>query len=72
MAYTITEAVHVDIRIDGETISADYAPGDVDLPQPIADLLVAQGLATPTAVSSGKKKADPAPADSTPTPSEAK
>jgi len=54
MNYTITEQVHVDIRIDGQTISADYTPGDIEIPIEIGDLLIAQGLAT-LAPATGKK-----------------
>lgn len=42
---TIKEQVHVDLRIDGITISEDFAPGDVEVLEPVADLLVSQGLA---------------------------
>lgn len=41
----ITEQVHVDIRVDGETISEDFTAGVVEVIQPVADLLVAQGIA---------------------------
>lgn len=44
MKYTMSEAVHVDLRVDGEDYSGDYGPGDVDLPGPVAELLAAQGL----------------------------
>lgn len=43
---TITEQVHVDIRIDGETISSDFTPGNVEVSEHIADLLISQGVAT--------------------------
>lgn len=45
MAYTILESVHVDMRADGIDLSAAYEPGDHDLPRPVAELLMAQGLA---------------------------
>lgn len=77
---TITEQVHVDIRIDDQEHTADYAAGTIDVPQGVADLLIAQGLATITvetpapapAKSSKKASSDPG-ADSTAptTPSEA-
>ena len=67
MTYTLAEAVHVDIRIDNETIEGDFGPGDVELPAPIAELLVNQGLAVPTPEKASKKSATP----TDPTPSEA-
>lgn len=51
---TITEAVHVSIVIDGETIERDLTAGDVDVEQAIADLLITQGFAT---LKGGKKTA---------------
>lgn len=54
MSHTLKEAVHVTMTVDGADFSVDYAAGDVDLPQPIADLLVAQGLATVTKAKSSK------------------
>lgn len=56
MNYTIAEQVHIDIRIDGKTISADYSPGDVELPIEIGELLISQGLATPAAAPAKKSK----------------
>lgn len=67
---TIFEPVHVDIRIDGETISSDLAKGNHEVDQHIADLLIAQGVATfaadEPAPKSNKKTSAPA-ADTTPT-----
>lgn len=57
MAHTLTVAVHVDLRVNGEDLSGDYGPGDVNLPEPVAALLTAQGLATP---SKGKTSKSPA------------
>lgn len=45
--HLITEAVHVDLRVDGQTISADYEPGEVELHPEVAALLSAHGIATP-------------------------
>lgn len=58
--YTLTDAVHIDIRVDNQDISGDFGPGDVALPDAIAEILVAQGHATPT-VKGGKKAAASAP-----------
>lgn len=69
---TITEAVHVSIAIDGEHIDRDLTVGDIEVEQAIADLLIAQGLATEVS-RGGKKIAASAPVE-TPTietPSEA-
>lgn len=65
MTFTIKEQVHVDIRIDGVTIEEDFAPGDHDLPDAIADLLVSQGIAAP---STKKSKISPVIVDPEPTP----
>ncbi len=54
MAHTLKEAVHVDLRHNGTDYSGDFGPGDVELPAPVADLLVASGLAIET---SAPKKA---------------
>lgn len=63
MAYTIKEAIHVSIVLDGEAVELDYKAGDTDLPQAVADHLVANGFATET--STAKKAAkNPTPADS--------
>lgn len=62
---TINEPVHVEIRIDGATIERDFTAGDVDVEQPIADLLIAQGLAAPA--SKGSKNVQTKPVvDETP------
>lgn len=55
MAYTISEAVHVSAVIDGETVELDIKVGDTDLPESVADLLVAQGIATPAAAKKAAK-----------------
>lgn len=68
--FTLTEPIHVDLRVDGEDFSGDYTAGDVELPDAVADLLVAQGFAT--AVTGGKKKTvDPVATPTDPNPSEA-
>lgn len=56
---TIIDAVHVDIRIDGETHELDLAAGDIVVADAVADLLIAQGLAT-SATAKGSKKTSPA------------
>lgn len=56
---TINEPVHVEIRIDGKTTERDFTAGDVDVEQPIADLLIAQGLAAPA--SKGSKNVQTKP-----------
>ena len=63
---TIIEPVTIDIRIDGETIAQEFTPGDIDVPAEVAELLIAQGLATPK---SGKttKNTPAAPVEATPT-----
>lgn len=53
---TVADAVHVDIRIDGVTIELDLAAGDADVEQAVADLLIAQGLATVAGSVKGGKK----------------
>lgn len=62
---TISEAVRVDISLDSERIELDLAAGDVEVPQPVADLLIAQGLAVVATKSSSKKNTpaveEPAP-----------
>lgn len=55
MAYTISEAVHVSTTVDGESVELDFTPGDIDLPEAVADLLVAQGIATPVAAKKAAK-----------------
>lgn len=54
MAYTLNDKVHVDLRVDGNTISEDFGPGDVELPEAVAVLLVGQGLATASKTKSTK------------------
>lgn len=60
MTYTISDKVHVDLRVDGKTISEDFGPGDVELPPAVAELLLAQGLATETSAKTSKTKSTPA------------
>lgn len=55
MAYTISEAVHVTFTVDGETVELDITAGDSDLSESVADLLVAQGIATPAAAKKAAK-----------------
>lgn len=55
--YTIKEAVHIDVRVDGATISADYDPGVVELHPAVAEVLTAQGLASLTVVEPEAEKA---------------
>ena len=57
--YTITESVHIDIRVDGATISGDYEPGVVELHPAVAEVLVAQGIAS---LAIAEPEAEPAPA----------
>jgi len=47
MAYTITETASVTMTVAGETVTIDLEPGDHDLAPEVADLLIAQGIATP-------------------------
>lgn len=58
MAYTLSSKVRIDLRADGKDLSGEYGPGDVDLPRPVAELLIAQGFAVETTAS--KKAAKPA------------
>lgn len=44
--YTITEACHVSIVLEGKSVEFDFEAGDTELDQPVAELLIAQGLAT--------------------------
>lgn len=48
MSYTLKSDVSVDLRHDGTDYSGTFKAGDVELPEPVAVLLVGQGLATPT------------------------
>lgn len=56
---TVTEAVSVDVRIDGVTVSEAFTPGDTEVAPAIAELLIAQGFATPAV--KGGKKTEPTP-----------
>jgi hypothetical protein len=58
MSYTLTEAIHVSITIDGQAQDLDYTAGDTELPEPVAELLIAQGIATPAVAPSKKSKSD--------------
>jgi len=40
----LTEAVHVDLRVNGEDFTGTYGPGEVELPEPVAQVLAEQGL----------------------------
>lgn len=66
MSYTMKDAVHVDLRVGETDYSGDFGPGDVDLPGPVADLLVAQGFASLTTSKSKASKASTDSTDSTP------
>ena len=48
MTHTLKQAVTVDIRVGDETYADTYGPGNVDLPEPVAELLVNLGLAEPS------------------------
>jgi hypothetical protein len=56
MSYTLSEAVHVAIVLDGQAQEFDYPAGDVELPDAVAELLVSQGFATPAVAASKKSK----------------
>lgn len=64
MAYKLTSKVRVDLRANGEDLSGEYGPGEVELPRPVAELLLAQGFATEAVAS--KKAVKPEP-ETTPT-----
>lgn len=73
MSHKIEGTVQVDLRADGIDHSGTYGPGDVELPEPVAELLVAQGLATPSKGKPSKapdQDAAPAAAPSIDTPTE--
>lgn len=59
MAYQLSEKVVVDLRADGQDLSGEYGPGEVDLPRPVAELLIAQKLATEVVASKKAVKAAP-------------
>lgn len=55
MAHKISEALHLTMTdASGAAVELDLAPGDVDLAPEVADLLVAQGLATPSTTKAAK------------------
>ena len=57
--YTIKEPVHIDVRVDGATIAEDYKPGVVELHPAVAEVLVAQGIAS---IAIAEPEAEPTPA----------
>lgn len=59
MAYSLTDTVHVSLRADGADLSGTYGPGEVDLPRPVAELLIAQGFASEVVASKKAVKAAP-------------
>jgi len=40
----LSEAVHVDLRVNGEDFTGTYGPGEVELPEPVAQVLAEHGL----------------------------
>lgn len=56
MSYTIKEAVFVDIRVNGEDLSKSYEPGTTELPEAVANVLVAQGIAVESTAKSKTSK----------------
>lgn len=58
MTHTLKQAVTVDLRVDGETYADTYGPGNVDLPEPVAELLESLGVAEPTKGSKPPKAAE--------------
>lgn len=63
---TTTEAIKISTQIDGEAVELDLTPGVNDVPDHIAELLIAQNFATPGTTASKKT----APVEPTPTPIE--
>jgi len=59
MKHNLENAVRVDLRRNGHTYSETYGPGITELPDPVAEILVAQGFATPA--SKGKRDAGDTP-----------
>lgn len=53
--YTLKEQVHVDLRVNGEDLSGDFGPGEIELPEAVAEHLVGLGLATPTTAKKAAK-----------------
>lgn len=72
MSYTITEQIHISMTVGEEAVEFDFAPGVVDLPDTIADILVAQGFAAPATgkTKTTKTSTDTVSADSATTPTE--
>lgn len=64
---TITEAVHISTQLDGEAINLDLIPGDIEVADHVAEILIAQNFAAPF-VKGGKKTApvEPTPIAETP------
>lgn len=60
MQVTIKQAVSVDMRAGGEDLSGAWEPGDHELPEPVAEVLIAAGIATPTKSKSSKPKVEEA------------
>lgn len=60
MQCTIKEAVSVDMRSSGEDVSGSWDAGDHELAEPVAELLIAAGIATPTKSKSSKPKVEEA------------
>lgn len=56
LSYQVPTEVTVDLREDDVDLSGVYGPGVVELPEPVARLLVAQELAQPAPA---KKPATP-------------
>lgn len=46
MSHHMSEAVHLNLTVGNTDFSGDYGPGDVDLPEPVAELLTAMGFAS--------------------------
>lgn len=57
--YTLPERVRVDLRADGVDLSGEFGPGDVELAPAVAELLTAQGLATPAKAKAPKTPRTP-------------
>jgi hypothetical protein len=54
MKHTITEAVTVDIRLEGEDKTFTFEPGDHELNPAVALILVEQGIAKPAGTKASK------------------
>jgi hypothetical protein len=60
MTYSVKQHVKIDLRANGVEHILDLKPGDHELDPAVAELLVAQGIATPKAAKTSKT--DPTPA----------